>query len=82
MELTAALHRDLAVVKLLDVPRVHGNSFQLHLMAFFQSDDATTSLDIQAFQQRADRTSSFKGLSGHQRFGIAGTQDVRGRRLW
>lgn len=78
MKLPVALHRNFAVVKLLDVPRLHRNRFQLRLPSILQGDDAVSSLDVQSGQRVTERgVSIFLPLTTHQELDVAGTQEVR-----
>lgn len=77
MKLPVALHRNFAVVKLLDVPRLHRNRFQLRLPSVLQGDDAVSSLDVQPGQDVTEQgVSIFLPLTTHQELDVAGTQEV------
>lgn len=60
MKLSSALNRNFTVVKLLDVPGVHSNCFQLHLMSFLQRDDSVPPLDINPSQHAMDQAVPFQ----------------------
>lgn len=78
MKLPVVLHRNFAVVKLLDVPRLHRNRLQLCLPSILQGDDAVSPLDVQSSQHVTEqRVSIFLPLTTHQELDIAGTQEVR-----
>lgn len=78
MKLPVALHRNFAVIKLLDVPRLHRNRLQLRLPTVLQGDDAVSSLDIQSGQHVTQQgVSIFLPLTTHQELDVTGTQEVR-----
>lgn len=78
MKLPVALHRNFAVVKLLDVPRLHRHRFQLRLPSVLQADDAASSLDVQSGQRVPEQgVSVFLLLTTHQELDVAGAQEVR-----
>lgn len=59
MKLSSALYRNFTVIKLLDMPGVHGNRLKLHLMSLLQCDDPMTPLDIDTGQHGMDQAVPF-----------------------
>lgn len=76
VELSSALHRNFTVVKLLDVPSVHSDCFQLHLISFLQRDDPVAPLDINPRQHAVDRAVPSQGLTRNQSLGITCAEGV------
>ncbi len=65
VKLSGALYGNFAVIKLLDVPDVHGNCFQLHLTSFLQHDDSVAPLDVNPGQYAVDQAVPFQWLTRH-----------------
>lgn len=74
VKLPAALSGKLTLLKLQDVPRLHGNGPQLRLTPVLQRHPSVTSPDVSAPQQ-VHQSLTAGSLSPQQSFGLAGGQE-------